>query len=266
MRLTGTRMTKLPAVLAVAGTIVGSIAVVLSASASAPDTSTAIGDAKVALGSRSARVVEQVDYRDGVTRVADLIIDAGTPLGEVGNKDLAKAWDIVDSVWPSSMRADLDQISVIDEGPRGLVGVVHRSASGGWILSLDRRDLGDRDLVEETIIHEIAHMATLGPDQFSFDLETGCNGVLISVGCAAPGSLMARWADKFWPGGVADSEPSNLVDAYAATGPHEDLAETFTGWVAGWPVESGRVGARIDMLASDPMMSALATEIRDQRG
>jgi len=258
-------MTKLPAVLAVAGTIVGSLAVVLSASASAPDSSTAIGDARVDLGSRPARVVEQVDYRDGVTRVADLMVGNGQPLGDLDNLDLAAAWDIADSVWPPSLWADLDQISVIDEGPRGLVGVVHRSASGGWILSLDRSDFGDRELVEETIIHEIAHMATLGPDQFSFDLETGCDGEQISVGCAAPGTFMARWAQRFWPGGVVDSELSELVDPYAATGPQEDLAETFTAWVAGWPVESVSVEARIEMLASDPMMSALAMEIRDQR-
>lgn len=263
--MTGTEMTKLAAGLALAATMLGSVGVVLAGAGSASDGSTAIGDARLDLGSRPARVVEQVDYRDGVTRVADLIIDNGLPVGDHGNVDLETAWAIVDSVWPPSMRAALDQVSVIDEGPRNLVGVVHRSAAGGWILSLDRRDLDDRVLVEETIIHEIAHIAALGPDQFVFDLETGCEGVQISVGCAAHGSFMARWAEEFWPGGVIDASPSELVDPYAATGPQEDLAETFTAWVAGWPVESGPVSARIDMLASDPTMSALATEIRSQR-
>jgi len=263
--MTGTPTKKLPGVLAMAATTVGAVAAILWTSSSAPSTATEIGEARVGFGSQSARVVEAVDYRDGVTRVADLIVDNGNPVGQLDDPDVATAWDIVESVWPSSMRADLDQISIIDEGPRGLVGVVHRSSSGGWILSLDRSDLGDRILVEETIIHEIAHMATLGPDQFTFDLEGDCAGVRISVGCAVQGSLMARWAATFWPGGVDDSAPSGLVDEYAATAPHEDLAETFTAWVAGWPVETSHVKARIEMLAADPMMSALASEIRDQR-
>ena len=260
-------MTKLPAVLVVVCTIVGSVAVVLSAALSTPESpTTTIGDARVDLGARSARVVEQVEYRDGVTRVVDLILDNGQPVGELNDPDLATAWEIVDSIWPPSMWAELNQISLIDEGPRGLVGVVHRSSLGGWILSLDRSDLGDRNLVEETIIHEIAHMATLDAEHFSFDTASACSGVKITVGCAAAGSLMARWAETFWPGGVVDSNAADLVDTYAATGPQEDLAETFTAWVAGWPVRSAHVEARIETLGSDPTMSLLAKEIRDRRG
>jgi len=258
-------MTKLPVALAVICMIVGSLAVVLSASMNAPESPTAIGEARVDLGTRSARVVEQVEYRDGVTRVVDLILDNGQPVGELNDPDLAKAWEIVDSIWPPSMWADLNQISLIDEGPRGLVGVVHRSSLGGWILSVDRSDLGDRNLVEETIIHEIAHMATLDAEHFSFDTAAACSGVDMTVGCAAVGSFMARWAETFWPGGMVDSDAADLVDSYAATGPQEDLAETFTAWVASWPVRSASVAARIDMLAADPAMSLLATELRDGR-
>jgi len=242
--------------------LAGSLALVLSASAAARSDDTMIGDARVSLGTTSARLVEEVEYRVGVTRVADLVVDRGSPVDEITNSDLAAAWDLVSSVWPSSMMSELSQISVIDEGPRGLVGVVHRSVSGGWILSLDRSDLNDQQLVEETIIHEIAHVVTLSPDQFSFDRDGTCDGVAISVGCAASGSLMARWAIAFWPEGVDDSTPSESVDDYATTAPHEDLAETFTAWVAGWPVESSHVQARIDMLAADPIMNSLAAEIR----
>jgi len=259
-------MSKRLAVLATATSVVVSIAVGMAASASGSHGRTDISDARVSVEGRSARLVEQVDYRDGVTRVADMLVVDGRPDGDLDNTDLAAAWDFVDSTWPSSMRGDLRQISVIDEGPRGLVGVVHRSKAGGWILSLDRSDFEDRQLVEETIIHELAHVATLGPGQFSFDLEAACEGVVTTVGCASPGSLMARWASRFWPGGVVDASASDLVDPYAATAPHEDLAETFTAWMADWPVESSHVRDRYEMLAADPVMNSLAGEIRSQLG
>ncbi len=262
--MTGPRMSKRLAVLATATSVAVFIALGMAASASGSHGRTDISDARVSVEGRSARLVEQVDYRDGVTRVADMLVADGRPDGDLGNPDLAAAWEFVDSTWPSSMRGDLKQISVIDEGPRGLVGVVHRSKAGGWILSLDRSDFGDRRLVEETIIHELAHVATLGPNQFSFDLEAACDGVMTTVGCAAPGSLMAQWASAFWPGGILDASPSDLVDPYAATAPHEDLAETFTAWVADWPVESSRVRDRYEMLAADPTINLLATQIRNQ--
>lgn len=264
MRTNRTRWTSVLAGLALAGAVVGSMAVVASSSASQSTIAPDIGDARVSLGTQSARVVEQVAYRDGVRRVADVAIDNGSPLGVIDNPDVAAAWEIVDSVWPTSLRAELKQISVIDEGPRGLVGVVHRSSTGGWILSVDRVDLPDRRLMQETIIHEIAHVVTLGPDTFSFDTGAGCDGVTIAVGCAYPGTLMARFAERFWPGGVADAPPSALADAYAASASHEDLAETFTAWVAGWPVVSADEASRIEMLSADPQMASLAAEIRDR--
>ncbi len=266
MRTNGIRWTSVSAVLALVGVAVGAVAVGVSVSASQSTIAPDIGDARVSLGTQSARVIEQVSYRDGVERIADVVIKNGSPVGEIDDPDVAAAWKIVDSVWPASLRAELKQVSVIDEGPRGLVGVVHRSSTGGWILSVDRVDLPDRRLVQETIIHEIAHVVTLGPDVFSFDTEAGCNGVTITVGCAFSGSLMARYAERFWPGGAVDAPPSALADVYAASAPHEDLAETFTAWVAGWPVVSADVASRIEMLSADPEIAPLAAEIRDGMG
>jgi len=266
----GIRLRNGLAAAAYAGVAIGSVAIILSASASASERVAAvgvdIGDAQVVLGGQSARTVEQVDYRAGVRRIADVVIENGSPLGQIADPDVSKAWEIIDSVWPTSLRSELTQVSVIDEGPRGLVGVVHRSSIGGWILSIDRADLADRRLVSETIIHEIAHVVTLGTGSFSFDTTVGCEGVAIEVGCAFPGSLMALYSQRFWPGGELGSPVEALVDSYAATAPHEDLAETFTAWVAGWPVVSADVEARIDLMSADPRLSELAREIRDRLG
>lgn len=266
MRTNRSRIRNAAVVLALSGIAAGSIALSMSMVQTRVSTEPVIGDAQVAVGRVSARVVEQVAYREGVKRVADVVIVDGEPQTILDNPDVAAAWDLVDSVWPASLRGELGQLSVIDEGPRGLVGVVHRSSIGGWILSIDRADLSDRRLVQETIIHEIAHVVTLAPDVFSFDTAAACDGVSITVGCAFPGTLMAGYAQRFWPGGVSDASVDSLVDAYAATGPHEDLAETFTAWVAGWPDLSTAARSRVDMLAADPRMSGLAAEIRAQMG
>lgn len=276
MRNFGRTSKTISTVFALASAVIGFVAISVVSKAAYPVAGVQIGDARVEVGHQTARAVEQVDYRDGVERIDDVVIDGGSPVALISDPDLALAWELVDSVWPSSLRDELKQISLIDEGPGGLVGVVHKSATGGWILSIDRADLGDRKLVQETVVHEIAHMVTLGPDDFTFNggskafnrgskdsgPDTGnCDGVSITAGCAQPESLMGRYAARFWPGGRADASPSDLVDDYASTAAHEDLAETFTAWVADWPISSSDVQSRIDMLAADPVIAALEAEI-----
>ncbi len=225
-----------------------------------------IGEARVSFGEHSARVVEEVSYREGIERVADLALVDGRPIGAIDNPDVEAAWAIVDSVWPDSIRQDLAQLSVVSERPRGLVGVVHLGGNGGWILSLDRADLADEVLVKETIVHEIAHVATLSPDSFTFGTDVPCSGVSMEVGCADAESVMARFAERFWPDGMATGLSADYVDDYAASGPHEDLAETFVAWVSGWPVGSPEVEAKIEMLSTDPQLASLAASLELRLG
>ncbi len=265
MRTSGRPSRRISTAIAFLTAVFGTFAVSVVSMGAQPIAGPRIGDARVDVGQQTARVVEQVGYRDGVSRIADALIDGGTPATLINDPDLAQAWRLVESVWPTSLRGQLKQISLIDEGSRGLVGVVHRSSSGGWILSIDRSDLWDHRLVQETIIHEIAHMVTLGPDDFTFNLgvedDRACEGVSIAVGCARASSLMARYASRFWPDGIVDATSASLVDEYAATAAHEDLAETFTAWVADWTISSSAVESRMEFLAGDPVMSSLEAEI-----
>jgi hypothetical protein len=171
-------------------------------------------------------------------------------------------WEIVDALWPASHRNQLVQVSVVREEPRGLVGVVHPSATGGWILSLDVADIDDRALIEETIVHEISHVVTLGREVFTFGEVDGCPGAAIELGCATADSVLARFADRFWPGDVGSSIGADFVNEYASTAAHEDLAETFTAWVLGWPVDGAIAKAKVEMLAGDSELAPLAVELR----
>lgn len=226
---------------------------------------TDVGQAGVALGDDAARAVERVAYRQDVIRIGDVVLVDGQPNGPIEHADIAATWEIVDAIWPESLRSELRQLSVIEEASRGLVGVVHPAAGGGWILSLDLADLGDQVLIEETIVHELSHVLTLAPDAFGFG-EGDCAGVRIELGCAASGSVLAEYADAFWPGDDGSDSEVDYVNDYAMTAAHEDLSETFTAMVLGWPVEGGQVDAKIAMLEGDPRLAALAIELRASLG
>ena len=223
--------------------------------------STRIGTAGVALGDDTARVVERVSYRQDVERVGDVVIVDGEPRDQLDG-ELAAVWEIVDGIWPDAQRGDLAQLSVVREEPRGLVGVVHPSATGGWILSLDVADVPDRALIEETIVHELSHVITLDRGVFVFNQVDDCSGAAIDLGCAEAGSVQSDFAERVWPGDTASEAPNDFVNDYASSSAHEDLAETFTAWVLGWPVDGAVIDAKIDMLAADPELAALAESLR----
>ncbi|MEM9467282.1 MAG: hypothetical protein AAGA90_18050 [Actinomycetota bacterium] len=221
---------------------------------------TEIGAASVTVSGDSARVVENVVYRQDVTRLGDVVVVDGAPAAPITDPTVAAVWAIVDSTWPTSQRGELRQLSVIEEDERGLVGVVHPSVAGGWILSLDAADLGDPDLLRETIVHELAHVVTLGPAVFTFG-DVACGGESIGLGCAHDGTVLADFVAAFW----ADREAGpadEYVNDYAASAPHEDLAETFTSMVWGWTPSGEVIDAKVAMLAADPGLVDLAVEIR----
>lgn len=240
--------------------------VAYSAGAFSPrQVTTQVGEAGVALGDDTARAVERVAYRQDVVRLGDVVVVDGVPREPITDPDIAEMWEIVESIWPDSLVGELSQLSVIEEESRGLVGVVHPAAGGGWILSLDIADIDDRDLVVETIVHELSHVVTLDADVFVFG-DAECDGTMIDLGCAADGSVLAKFADSFWPGDVGSDSPSDHVNEYAMSAAHEDLSETFTAWVFGWPLEGEMVEAKLAAMAADPQLSALADELAARLG
>lgn len=236
-------------------------AVVADAFADTP-VATRVGDAGVALGDDTARSVERVAYRQDVVRVGDIVVVDGIPRTPPVHPDLVAMWEIVDAVWPDWLDGELRQLSVVEEAPRGLVGVVHPAGAGGWILSLDAADLDDPHLLAETIVHELSHVVTLRRDVFTFGDDTACDGVRIDLGCAFEGGVLAEFSRTFWPEGRPTDDPADFVNDYARSGAHEDLAETFTAWVLGWPVDGVVIDAKVALLESDPMLARLARSLR----
>jgi len=190
-----------------------------------------------------------------------VVVENGAPSSPIDSSEVAAAWEIVDATWPASRRRDLIQLSVIRERDYGLVGVVHSVADGGWILSIDAADLERPEIVVETVVHELVHVVTLAPVRFEFGDPGRCDGLRIELGCASTGSGLARFADRFWPDGVpADDSEDAFVTAYARSGPHEDLAETFTAWVFEWPT-AGVAAEKVRFLEQDEELSDLRDDL-----
>lgn len=225
----------------------------------APTPEPEIGTARVAYrdaahqpGHRDG-VVETASYGAGVDLVASypivddrLVADATVDPGD------QRLWDLVVDTIPDRWRLRIRQFSVIDEQPAHTVAMVHQSGHDPdrWLLSIDRADADNEALVRDTLVHELAHLITLDPAEFTFTHrldehgDGGCDGVRIEIGCAHDGSMLARWATSFWatPDAPGTYDPATFVAPYAATGPHEDLAETYLYWQRGdLPVGAGLV-------------------------
>ncbi|WP_058597050.1 hypothetical protein [Microbacterium testaceum] len=104
----------------------------------------------------------------------------------------------------------------------------------------------DRDLLLTTLVHEYAHMLSLGADDTDAS-AVDCDTEWAGAGCLLPGSDLQRFADRFWSGytdapardnvdadvawDVYQAHEEDFVSDYAATNVSEDFAETFATYV-----------------------------------
>ena len=104
----------------------------------------------------------------------------------------------------------------------------------------------DADLLLSTLVHEYAHLLSLGLDDVDPAAEQ-CDTEWSGAGCLLPDSDLERFAERFWE--AYDDAPardnvdadiawefyqaheSDFVSDYAATNASEDFAETFATYV-----------------------------------
>lgn len=115
-----------------------------------------------------------------------------------------------------------------------------------WVFAANLAYADDRDLLMATLIHEYAHMLSLGADDTDSS-AVDCATEWAGAGCLLPDSGLQRFADRFWAG-YTDAPARDNVDAdvawefyqdheddfvsdYAATNVSEDFAETFAAYV-----------------------------------
>lgn len=229
-----------------------------------------IGTAVTAVNPRSgaaARTEETVHYQDAdlallaVYRVVDGQLEGGAPL------EHRHIWALAEETLPASALQQIRQLNVVTDGAARTLAMVHRSTTerDSWILSID--PVESDDVLQRTIVHELAHLYTLGePDLTS--QRGNCRGRLIEIGCAHRDSLLADYADRFWAGlpEPAEYNSRQFVTQYAAQSVHEDLAETFMFWVYGDEPSSATIAAKYGWFESNARFVHARDEIRAQAG
>jgi hypothetical protein len=214
-------------------------------------------------GDAAARHTESVAYADDDL---DLVASYVAIDGELvaAPPDHQELWELARTVLPPEQLGEIRQLNVVTDGPNGTLGMVHRSgvAADRWVLSLDEAE--SHDVLDETLVHELAHLLTLRRVDLDARVER-CEGTRIAIGCASRSSALAEWAETFWsdPMAPATFDNDEFVSEYAASAVHEDLAETFLAYVLeDHPPRSERIAEKLEFFDTHPELAAAATQVR----
>ena len=207
-----------------------------------------IGTAVTSVNPRAgtaARNAETIRYQDtdleliAVYRVTDGQLDAAAL------PEYRRIWTLAQDTLPADALSHIRQLNIVTDGPARTLAMVHRSITehNAWILSIDPSE--SRDVLQHTLVHELAHIYTLGEADLTSQ-RTNCGGALIEIGCAHRDSLLADYAERFWSGVAEPAHYSSaeFVTQYAADSVHEDLAETFMSWVYADKADSNTIAAK----------------------
>ncbi|MGI9648506.1 MAG: hypothetical protein ACR2OI_08310 [Acidimicrobiia bacterium] len=155
----------------------------------------------------------------------------------------AGAWERWVELVPSSSRWRVGRFETIAGSTDGQVEPVSDSLQV-WILRISQLE---EEILDVALIHELGHLASLGPGQILPDTDPSVRDNCVTYfsveGCAIPGGLFDRFVAEFWDlesGWDSGSHASeqrfqndrdSYVTGYAATNPGEDIAETFVFFV-----------------------------------
>ncbi|MGD8405820.1 MAG: hypothetical protein PVJ21_19340 [Anaerolineales bacterium] len=179
-------------------------------------------------------------------------------------------WDYFTALIPANERGALAEYSIVTDGKGEILAAVTQTLYDPklWGLEVDIRDADDRHDLTYTLIHEYAHLLTLGPEQVTpsealfhnpdddnifYDEVTACPNYFPGEGCSSSSSYINAFFDEFWADIYEEWLDINLIEDddtyydalddfyynyedrfvtdYAATNPEEDIAETFSFFV-----------------------------------
>ena len=179
-------------------------------------------------------------------------------------------WDYFVTLIPVGSRDSLAEYSIVTDGKGNVLAAVSQTLYDPalWGLEVDIRDSGDKLNLTYTLIHEYAHLLTLGPDQVTpseavfdnpdddniyYDEVNACPDYFPGEGCSRSDSYINAFFNQFWADIYEEWQDINLIEDddayykalddfyynyedrfvtdYAATNPEEDIAEAFTFFV-----------------------------------
>jgi hypothetical protein len=188
-------------------------------------------------------------------------------------KDMAthqKLWGYFAALIPLEDRANLAEFSIMTDGQDNVLAAVAQTNDDPtlWALEVDIEDIQDYYYLSFTLVHEFAHLLTLGPDQVSpseaifnnpddNDLYlkevSACPNYFPGEGCASSDSYINQFYNRFWVNIYDEWDDINLEENddlyykrlddfyykyenqfltdYSASHPVEDIAEAFAFFV-----------------------------------
>ena len=148
-----------------------------------------------------------------------------------------------------------------------------------WILAANLATSENHNDLVATLVHEYAHILTLGQDEVTGDYSS-CDTIVLDEGCADPDSAILGFEEQFWaPYGDAAPALDNadadvaydfylaheddFVSDYAATNAVEDIAESFMTWVVeDDPTGTSVVAQKFAFFEDYPALVAVRDRIR----
>lgn len=181
-----------------------------------------------------------------------------------------RVWEHFLALIPADQRGMIAEYGIFTDGYGGTLAAVSQTDFDPnlWVLYVDFADTVNDHELTYTLIHEFAHLLTLGPDQVRpslaifnnpddddiyFREASACPNYFPGEGCANPDSYIHNFFHIFWKDIHEEWNEINLeedediyteklddfyfkyedrfVTSYAATNPEEDIAEAFTFFV-----------------------------------
>jgi len=192
-------------------------------------------------------------------------------LDEQENTELhQQLWEYFAAIIPAEQRGMIAEYAITTDGTGGTLASVGQTTYDPnlWVLYVDIADTANYYELTSTLVHEFAHLLTLGPDQVVPSVAvfnnpedneiylselSACSDYFPGEGCANADSYIDDFYFQFWEELREEWDPINLeededtrtemldefysqyedrfVTSYAATNPIEDIAEAFTFFV-----------------------------------
>jgi len=198
--------------------------------------------------------------------------DVSADLQDAQNDVIAhqKLWDYFKALIPLEYRRDLAEFSIMTDGQDNLLAAVAQTSDDLtlWGLEVDIADTQDYYYLSYTLVHEFAHLLTLGPNQVPpskaifnnpddnniyLNEVSACPNYHPGEGCSNRDSFINQYYNQFWAdiydewNNINLEEDENIyyerldnfyydhqdqfLTDYSVTHPAEDIAEAFSFFV-----------------------------------
>ncbi|MDF2667412.1 MAG: NADH:ubiquinone oxidoreductase subunit 4 [Microbacterium sp.] len=217
------------------------------------------------------------DFR--ITEVYD--VGADGILSPEPSAEAAAAWAEIERVFTPRVAATrISRLEVGDDSRSDTMAWVSREDTPEYWTFAANLAYADDDTWLPTLVHEYAHVLSLGPESADIYADT-CDTIWTGQGCLLPETALYAFSDRFWSAypdaptadnvdaDVADefyaAHEDDFVDAYAATNVTEDFAESFMTYVLEeQPTGGGTVSDKLRFFAEYPPYVQIRERLRTE--